>query len=145
MDTKIRGAYIGIRGETTKGQMARACLEGAAFSIRQGLEAISSEKPRKTSLAGGGAKTALWRQILADVLGAPISVPADSSEYLPSIALTSAVFMEQGLITELASCIAEFAAGGELVYQPSPASHTLMDEQYQRYIKIYPAIKGMFA
>jgi xylulokinase len=145
MDTNIRGAYIGIGNETTKTQMARACLEGAAFSIRQGLEAISSAKPQKISFVGGGAKTAVWRQILADVLGTPVSVPAASSEYLPSIALTSAVFIDQGLADDYNPCVAELAGGGELVYQPSSASRALMDEQYRRYVKVYPALKELFA
>ncbi|MDR2160389.1 MAG: hypothetical protein LBP23_10030, partial [Treponema sp.] len=88
MDPKIRGACIGIDNETTRSQMARACLEGVAFSIRQGLETISRDKAKKIILTGGGAKTPVWRQILADVLHSSVTQNEDGSEYLPSIALS---------------------------------------------------------
>ena len=144
MDAKIRGAFIGLSNNTTKAQMARACLEGVAFSIRQGLEAISSEKPKKISVVGGGAKTPVWRQILADVLGMPIIVPTDSSEYLPSVVLSSAVFIDQGLEDSYDSFLVSLPASRELIYHPSTSSR-LMDEQYRKYLKVYPAIKELFS
>jgi xylulokinase len=143
MDANIRGAYIGLSNETTKAQMARSCLEGVAFSIRQGLEAISPEPPKKISLVGGGAKTQVWRQILADVLGTTISVP-NSSEYLPAIALSSAVFIDQGMESGYNSFIASLPIAGELTYRPIPASQRLMEEQYRKYLKLYPAIRELF-
>jgi xylulokinase len=145
MDPKIRGAYIGIDNETTRSQMARACLEGVAFSIRQGLEAISQDGAKKISLTGGGAKTPVWRQILADVLNSPITQIEDSSEYLPSIALSGSVFINMGL----AASHEEFAASlGDskktLGYDPSKHSAEYLDAQYRRYLKIYPAVKNLF-
>ena len=143
MDAKTRGAFIGLTNETTKAQMVRACLEGIAFSIRQGLEAISSEKPGKISLVGGGAKTPVWRQIIADVLGTPITVTVDSSEYLPSVALASAVFIDQGLEESYNSFLSSLPVLKELTYNPSLPS-ALMDERYHKYLKLYPAIKVLF-
>jgi xylulokinase len=143
LDAKTRGAFIGLTNETSKANMVRACLEGVAFSIRQGLEAISSEKPRKISLVGGGAKTPVWRQILSDILGMPITVMTDSSEYLPSIVLSSAVFIDQGLEDSYESFLASLPVLGEIIYRPSSSSQ-LMNEQYQKYLKVYPAIKELF-
>jgi xylulokinase len=143
MDAKIRGAYIGLTNETTKADMARACLEGVAFSIRQGLEAISSEKPKKVSLVGGGAKTLLWRQILADALQCPITVPEDRSEYLPSIALAAAVFIDQGLAETYDSFIASLGTGEGITYQPAQASAALMSKNYERYRNIYTRIRDI--
>ena len=144
MDARIRGAFIGLNNETTNAQMVLSCLEGVAFSIRQGFEAMSSEKPKKISLVGGGAKTNVWRQIMADVLGTPITVLANSSEYLPSIALSSVVFIDQGLEKSYISFLASLPATDEFIYDPSPSSQQLMNEQYCRYLKVYPAIKELF-
>ncbi|MDR1618728.1 MAG: hypothetical protein LBS06_06750 [Treponema sp.] len=145
MDPKIRGVYIGIDNETTKARMARACLEGVAFSIRQGLETISQERARKINLTGGGAKTPAWRQILADVLRSPVTLSDGSSEYLPSAALSGSVFIDQGL----AGSHEEFAASlrdprTTLKYEPVESSAEYLETQYRRYLKIYPAVKGLF-
>ncbi|MDR1374358.1 MAG: hypothetical protein LBJ24_05235 [Treponema sp.] len=143
MDPRIRGAYIGISHETGPAQMTRACLEGVAFSIRQGLEAMApGETPQKISLIGGGAKTLLWRQILADVLQSPVTVAEESSEYLPCIALAAAVFTAQGLEASYESYMASLKEGKVLHYEPGPPAAAL-DAQYRRYLKIYPTVKGI--
>jgi xylulokinase len=144
MDPRVRGAYIGISRETGPAQMTRACLEGVAFSIRQGLETMApGEAPRKISLIGGGAKTLLWRQILADVLQSPVIVAEESSEYLPCIALAAAVFTAQGLEASCESYMASFKEGKFLRYEPGRAAAAL-DVQYRRYLKIYPAVRDIF-
>ncbi|MDR1899268.1 MAG: hypothetical protein LBQ55_04595 [Treponema sp.] len=144
MDPKIKGAYIGINNETTKAQMARACLEGVAFSIRQGLEAISPDKAQKISLSGGGVKTPVWRQILADVLHSPVTLSGDS-EYLPSIALSGSVFIDQGLTDSHEDFIASLQdTQRTLRYDPSERSAEDFNTQYKRYLRIYPAIKNLF-
>jgi xylulokinase len=145
MDPKIRGACIGINHETTRSHMARACLEGVAFSIRQGLETIGREGAEKISLAGGGARTPAWRQILADVLRSPITQIEGDSGYLPSIVLSGSVFIDMGL----AASHEEFAASlrdhrKTLVYNPSARAAAHLDTQYRRYLKIYPAVKDLF-
>jgi xylulokinase len=144
MDPRIRGAYIGINRETTPAQMTRACLEGVAFSIRQGLETMApGEAPRRINLLGGGARTVLWRRILADALQSPVTVAEESSEYLPCIALAAAVFTAQGLEASFESYLASLKTGKILRYDPGPAAAAL-DAHYRRYLKIYPAVRGIF-
>jgi xylulokinase len=144
MDPKIKGAYIGIDNETTKAQMARACLEGVAFSIRQGLEAISPGNVQKIHLTGGGAKTPVWRQILADVLHSPVTLPEDSAEYLPSAALSGAVFIDQGLADSYdAFILSLLEAQNTLRYDPREPVVKNLDSRYRRYLKLYPAIKDL--
>jgi xylulokinase len=143
MDPKIRGAYVGLGNETGPAQMARACLEGVAFSIRQGLEAIDPGGAEKISLIGGGAKTPVWRQILADALQSPVTVLGDHSEYLPSIALAGAVFIDQGLAGSYEEFAASLGASREN-RRYVPGAPEIMETQYRRYLKLYPALKGLF-
>ena len=77
LDPEARGCFFGMTAETTAADMARACLEGVAFSLRQGLEQLPVP-PASISLIGGGGREAVWCQILADVLDHDITVLRDT-------------------------------------------------------------------
>ena len=67
LDPDIRGCWFGLSPETTVADLARASLEGVAFSLRQGLEQLP-DTPTSVSLIGGGGQELVWCQLLADVL-----------------------------------------------------------------------------
>ncbi|PJM77013.1 xylulokinase [Bifidobacterium felsineum] len=129
MNPTIRGTYVGITPDTTQADMARAALEGVAFSIRQGMESFDAE-PISISLIGGGARETAWCQILAGVLNHPIDVYANA-DILPAVALTSLVFDQP----DLASNIAETTT-----YVPNPKAVRVYNERYPRFLKLYPSI-----
>ncbi|MDR2159701.1 MAG: hypothetical protein LBP23_06505, partial [Treponema sp.] len=94
---------------------------------------------------GGGAKTPVWRQILADVLHSSVTQNEDGSEYLPSIALSGSVFINAGLVNSHEDFAASLQDSKKtLRYDPSRFSAEYLDIQYQRYLKIYPAVKDLF-
>lgn len=74
MDSGARGAFVGLGLEHSRGHLARAVMEGVALSLRQGLDIMASLTlpPDGLVASGGGAKSRLWRQIQADVLGKPL-------------------------------------------------------------------------
>lgn len=142
LDTAIKGGFAGIVPETTKQDLARSVLEGVAFSIRQGLEAIG-RKPVKISLIGGGAQVRAWRQILADVLGHSIYV-YEGSEYLPAAATAGAVLAGQGRISGYADYINSLLKAGEGVCYTPVSEHTeRYDRSYSAWLKLYPALKSV--
>lgn len=142
MDTAIRGGFAGITPETGKQDLARSALEGVAFSIRQGLEAIG-RKPGKISLIGGGARVGAWCQIIADVLGHPVSVH-QGSEYLPAAATAGAVLVGEGEVKDYASFINSLlAGGGSICYRPSKENTRLYDGVYSAYLRLYPAFSSL--
>ncbi len=69
-DPFARGAFIGLTSKHTRGHMARAVMEGVAMSLRECLEIIKQlDVPvREMRVSGGGAKSQLWKQILADMM-----------------------------------------------------------------------------
>ncbi|MEK7794602.1 MAG: xylulokinase [Candidatus Hydrogenedentota bacterium] len=73
-DPYAKGAFIGLSLRHTRAHMARAVLEGVAFGMRDGLEIIREMGVAVSEIraSGGGARSMLWRQILADTGGAPI-------------------------------------------------------------------------
>jgi xylulokinase len=70
-DPHARACWIGIDARTTKGKLARAVMEGAAFAMRDCLELLEAGgvKIAQVRLSGGGARSPLWRQMQADVYG----------------------------------------------------------------------------
>ncbi|HET6746088.1 MAG TPA: xylulokinase [Candidatus Limnocylindria bacterium] len=81
-DPLARGAFVGLTLSHRRPQMTRAVLEGVAFGLRDGLDlmrAAGIPAPSAIRASGGGMASRLWRQILADVLGAEI-VAASTTE-----------------------------------------------------------------
>jgi xylulokinase len=73
-DPSAKGGWIGLRLGHGRGHLLRAALEGVAFSVRQGLEALLATGVPATQLrlAGGGSFDPRWRQLLADVMDQPL-------------------------------------------------------------------------
>lgn len=143
MDAQVRGTYVGITPETDRADLIRACLEGVAFSIRQGIESLG-DAPEKISMIGGGARSEAWCRIFADVLQMPVYVYRNA-DVLPALAIASAVLLEQGQL----SSYSEFTRrlqGAEYcsVYYPCTEYAGVYERQYEKYLKLYPAMKGFY-
>ena len=133
LDPDIRGCWFGLSPETTVADLARASLEGVAFSLRQGLEQLP-DTPTSVSLIGGGGQEPVWCQLLADVLGHAITVLPDT-QFRAAQALASLVRPERSTGTAKAE--------QEAVYLPRPEHRALYDGLYARYRKLYPALRGL--
>ena len=76
-DAVVRGAFVGLSAETTRSDMTRSVMEGVAFSMRACQEAGGGVKGEGPLIAvGAGSRSAAWLQILTDVLGRDIVLPA---------------------------------------------------------------------
>ena len=78
VDPSIRAAFWGLSGATTKGELGRAVMEGAALSLRHCLEAEHGLPGHPIHLTGGGARNPVWCQIIADVIGQDVLVNPSS-------------------------------------------------------------------
>ena len=70
-DPLARGAFVGLTVRHTQAHLTRSVLEGVAFGLRDGMELLRTAgagQPTQVRISGGGARSALWRQIIADVL-----------------------------------------------------------------------------
>ena len=142
LDPDIRGSFVGLTPQTSAADMARACLEGVAFSIRQGLEML--ETPVETlSLIGGGGQETVWCQILADVLGQEVAV-FRNAETLPAMAVASSALLAMGKIDSYAQ-FTDSLCGEEnrILYRPDLEAHQLYEPMYARYRRLYPALKSI--
>ncbi len=134
-DPDARGAWMGLRLVHTRGHLLRAALEGVAFAVRQGLEALLATGVQATELrlAGGGTFDPRWRQLLADVLEQPLLATATSSASSLGAALLAGVGF--GAWPD-AHRVAALAAPPTLVATPGPSSEAYV-EPYLRYRQLY--------
>ena len=76
----LRGSFHGLSLATSRADMVRAVLEGVAFSLREAHDVMAPlARPSRWLATGGGARSDLWLQMVADALGTPVGRPADGS------------------------------------------------------------------
>jgi xylulokinase len=134
-DPTARGAWIGLQLGHARGHLLRAALEGVAFAIRQGLEALLATGVPATEmrLAGGGSFDPRWRQLLADVLEAPLyATPTTAASALGAALLAGVGF---GAWPDAAR-VAALAAPPILVATPGHEGPRY-EESYRRYRQVY--------
>ena len=93
-DPSARGAFVGLTVRHDLRHLTRAVLEGVAYGLADGLDAMvhaGTETPAQVRASGGGIRSELWRQILADVLGAEIATVQTDEGAAYGAALLAAV------------------------------------------------------
>ena len=138
-----RAMFIGMSMDTTRADMTQAVLEGVAFGIRDSFEIAKSLgiKIEKTKICGGGAKSPLWKKIMANVLG--ITVEVIESEEGPGYggAILAAVGCgEYASVEEAADKLVKVV--GEV--KPDAELTAKYEAKYQQFKKIYPTVKCLF-
>ena len=142
-DVNARGAFIGMRPDTTRKQMTLAVLEGVTFALRDCLEAAKKNgiEVKKTKLCGGGAKSPLWRKIVANVMNLPVEIP--QTEQGPSYGgamLAMVGYGEYNTVKDAAQTIVKVK---ETVY-PDEQIAKMYEKRYNVFRKLYPALKDVF-
>ena len=132
------GVFVGLTSNSRRGDMIRAVLEGVAFSMRDCIVAAGISMPEQVIVTGGGAKSPLWRQILADVLGCSITVDNSGNHGLWGAALLGMAAAGQTPSTKPASKVKK------LIYAPDPTAHALYDKCFQRYCDAQAAMAEVF-
>ena len=142
-DPNARGTFIGMSMETSREDMTLAMMEGVAFAIRDSYEISKSLgiNVKRTMMCGGGAKSPLWREILANVLDLKVDIPAVEE----GPALGGAMLAAVGCgVYESVEEIAERIVKVKETVEPEPRLVALYDEKYKTYKDIYPALKDIF-
>ena len=142
-DTDARGCFLGLRMDTGRAELTQAVLEGVAFAIRDSFEVAKSLGLRieRSGLCGGGAKSPLWRKILANVLGIPLDLPA--VEEGPGYGAAMLAMTGCGDYDSVADCCAALVRTAETVL-PEPELTARYEAQYQVFRTIYPALRPVF-
>lgn len=141
-DPNVRGAFLGLGMETTRTQMAEAVFEGVAFGLRDSFEIARTLgiEIQKTKLCGGGAKSPIWQQILANVLDMEIELlETEEGPALGGAILGAVACGEYTSVEEAVKTIVKV----KKTIVPNPERVEAYEKKYQVYRKLYPAIKGI--
>jgi xylulokinase len=142
-DARARGAFVGLTIRHDLRHMTRSILEGVAFGLRDGLDLMTAAgvaDPSQIRASGGGIRSGLWRQILADVLRAEIATVATEEGAAMGAALLAAVGVGWFDSVE-AACLA--AVEAKPVARPTDLTDAYR-AIHQRYDALYPALAPTF-
>ncbi len=140
LDTHSKGAIVGLTFATTQTQIAKAILEGLTFELRVHLELLREAGVALEELhaVGGGARSALWLGLKADICRMRLRIPRVTEAACLGAALLAAV--AAGDYPDVPSA-AERAVEFDRVIEPDPASSDRYDGRYALYRRLYPALK----
>jgi xylulokinase len=141
-DIASRASFAGLDASMGANELARSVLEGVAYSVRLlvgALEVSSAVTTKRLRHAGGGALSAVWCQIRADVLGRPIDrVESVDSGVVGAAMLAGTAVGVFGSVEEAADRMARL----ERTFEPNLALRAHYDEGFGRYTDLYARLKG---
>ena len=123
--------------------MTQAVLEGVAFAIRDSFEVAKSLgiQIERTKICGGGAKSPLWKKIMANVLNIKVDViESEEGPALGGAMLAAVACGEYKSVEEAASKLVKVVD----TVEPDAELAAKYDEKYQKFVKIYPTVKDLF-
>lgn len=143
LDPDARAALVGLTASHTRAHVVRAILEGVAFSLRDSFEILKElNVPCKTiRLGGGGARSALWQQIQADIYGQAVEIMEAEEGAAYGVALLAGV--AAGTWPSVETACDEVIRTRSRV-EPDPEAVKVLDRQYRSYVAIYPALRSVF-
>jgi xylulokinase len=144
MDNDARAAFVGLSLRHGRPELTRAVLEGVAFAFRDGVEVLRElGLPAETlRLGGGGSRSPLWRQIMADVLGAPVLLTDAAEGAALGAALIAGV--GSGAFRDLDEAAA-LAVRTAATIPPDPRRAARYDQLYGLFRGLYPSLREHFA
>ena len=143
-DPYARGTFTGITMDTTRADMTQAVLEGVAFATRDMYEVAKSLgiKIERTKICGGGAKSPLWKKMIANILNLKVDViESEEGPAMGGAMLAAVAAGEYSSVEEIAD---KFVKVVDTV-EPDPELVKKYEERYQQFKLIYPALKPVFA
>jgi len=136
LDSRARAAFFGLSARHGVAHLTRAVLEGVAFSLRDSLEMMVGLgiAPTEIRTTGGGARSPLWRQILADVLNRPIVRPV--ADQGPAFGAALLAGVAAGVYGSVADACSRIRMRAEATL-PDPSRVSTYDHYYGSYRDLY--------
>jgi len=143
LDAAARGGWIGLTAKHTRADLIRALIEGVAYSQKDGLDLVAALGVNAASVraSGGGARSRLWRQILADVFGTPVvTMASEEGSALGAAMLGMVATGEYSSVEE--ACRAMVREHD--IMEPRPEEAKVYAGGHAVYRSLYPALKPLF-
>jgi xylulokinase len=143
-DGHARGAFVGLSGLHGKAHMYRAVLEGIALEQRlltTGVEKSTGQPIDEILILGGGSRSPLWCQIIADVLGRSVKLVREQESTALGAGIHAAAAL--GLHADIRQAT-DAMTGIEKSYEPDEQAHARYAAIFEAYRSIYPGLKSTF-
>lgn len=140
LDPKARGAFVGLTNHHGLGHMTRALMEGVVFSLKESLEIMRELglPVEEVRAVGGGARSALWRQLQADIYGDPIRRTEVDEGPAYGAALLGGIAAGTYRDVEEARSVVKLR---DEVTEPDPKRIEVYEKYYEVYRSLYPVQK----
>jgi xylulokinase len=141
-DPLARGAFVGLTVDHRRQHLTRAVLEGVAFGLRDSLELMRGVGAGSGTIraTGGGSRSVLWRQIVADVMETPVATTSTTEGAAQGAAMLAAVGV--GWFSSVEEACRDLVVLGDVI-DPSPERGPYA-HAYARYRELYPALAPTF-
>ena len=142
-DPDARGTFIGMTMDTSRADMTQAVLEGVAFALRDSFEIAKSLgiQINRTKICGGGAKSILWKKIIANVLNVKVDVPETEEGPGYGAAILAAVACgDYASVEESAQKLLKVVD----TVEPDAELAAKYEKRYAQFKQIYPTVKELF-
>ncbi len=142
-DPNARGTFIGMTMDTSRADMTQAVLEGVAFALRDSLEVAKSLgiHLERTKICGGGAKSPLWKKMIANILNLKVDViESEEGPAMGGAMLAAVACGEYAGVEEIAEKFVKVTG----TVEPDPELVAKYEDRYQKFRQIYPACKPLF-
>ena len=138
-----RATFIGMTMDTTRADMTQAVLEGVAFALRDSLEVAKSLgiDLKRTKICGGGAKSPLWKKMIANILNLKVDViESEEGPAMGGAMLAAVACGEYGSVEEIAAKVVKIVD----TVDPDPELVAKYEARYAQFREIYPVCKPLF-
>ena len=138
-----RATFIGMTMDTTRADMTQAVLEGVAFALRDSLEVAKSLgiDLKRTKICGGGAKSPLWKKMIANILNLKVDViESEEGPAMGGAMLAAVACGEYGSVEEIAAKVVKIVD----TVEPDPELVAKYEARYAQFKEIYPTCKPLF-
>ncbi|MCL2253263.1 MAG: xylulokinase [Lachnospiraceae bacterium] len=138
-----RGVFIGMTMDTAKTDMNQAVLEGVIFGLRDSFEVAKSlgVNIKRTKVCGGGAKSELWRRMIANIMN--IKVDVLENEEGPALGGAMLAAVACGEYPDVVAAGMQIVKVKETI-NPEPELVAKYEDRYQQFKSVYPALKPVF-
>jgi xylulokinase len=144
-DADARGGWYGLTPAHRRAHLCRSLLEGSAYALRDVIDAIKGAglDVERIVCVAGGARSALVRQLRADVTGVPVGWSEDVETTARGAAMLAA--KGAGFHADVASAAAAMSRPAHDVHEPSPEAREQLEDGYRRYRRLFESLAPVFA
>ena len=141
-DPNLRASFTGVSIATTRGDFARALMEGVAFSLRDCYRTLEEMRlpVKRIFLIGGGARSKVWSEIVANVFNCTVSVPEPGDASFGACLLAGTGI---GLFSDVKDAVAKCLKIGRTI-EPDPAAAARYDHLFTCYRRIHDAMAPIY-